>query len=103
MTAMLSVVEPMAPTLARQPFSNPDWLFEPKWDGFRATWFLQDGALRFVSGNRESLTERFPDLQRLHTATTAILDGEIVALDQATKPERRALMAFAPAKVQATV
>lgn len=87
--AMPSVVEPMVPTLARQPFSNPDWLFEPKWDGFRAICFLQDRAVRFVSRNRKSLTERFPELQRIAKvikATTAILDGEIVALNQAGVP-----------------
>lgn len=89
MTAMPSVVEPMVPTLARQPFSNPDWLFDPKWDGFRAICFLQDGAVRFVSRNRKSLTARFPDLQRIAKtmkAKTAILDGEIVALDLAGTP-----------------
>ncbi len=89
MTAMPSVVEPMSPTLARQPFSNPDWLFEPKWDGYRAICFLQDDAVRFVSRNQKSLTKRFPDLQRIVKAikaTTAILDGEIVALDQAGVP-----------------
>ena len=82
--AMPSVVEPMAPTLSRQPFSNPDWLFEPKWDGFRAICFLQDGGVRFVSRNRKSLTERFSDLQRIAKAiraNTAVLDGEIVGLD----------------------
>ncbi len=35
MTAMQSVVEPMAPTLQDSPL-KPRWLFEPRWDGFRA-------------------------------------------------------------------
>lgn len=79
----------MLPTLARQPFSNPDWLFEPKWDGFRAICFLRNGSVRFASRHRKSLTERFPDLQRVTKAikaNTAILDGEIVALDHAGVP-----------------
>ncbi len=78
------VVEPMQPTLTRAPFSSRDWLFEPKWDGFRAICFLQDGAVRFVSRNRKSLTKRFPDLQRIAKsirADSVVLDGEIVALD----------------------
>ena len=86
---MPSVVEPMSPTLSKEPFSNPDWMFEPKWDGFRAICFLQDGVIRFVSRNRKSLTERFPDLQRISKAIkaeTAILDGEIVALDKKGVP-----------------
>jgi bifunctional non-homologous end joining protein LigD len=57
---MPSVVEPMQPTLARQPFSNSEWLFEPKWDGFRAICFLQNGVVRFASKNRSSLTKGFP-------------------------------------------
>jgi bifunctional non-homologous end joining protein LigD len=79
----------MLPTLVRQPFSNPEWLFEPKWDGFRAICFLRDGSVRFVSRNRKSLTEKFPDLQRIAKsikADTAILDGEIVALDESGVP-----------------
>jgi len=89
MTAMPSVVEPMAPTLAKQPFSNPDWLFEPKWDGYRAICFLQDGAVRFTSKNRKNLTDRFPELLQIPKsikATSAILDGEIVALDEEGLP-----------------
>jgi len=86
MTAMPSAVEPMQPTLAKLPFSNPDWIFEPKWDGYRAICFVQDGNVRFVSKNNKSLTERFPDLQGITKsikAETAVLDGEIVALEMA--------------------
>lgn len=84
-----SIVEPMLPTLVRQPFSNPEWLYEPKWDGFRAICFFQDGRIRFLSRNRKSLTERFPDLQRITKsirASSAVLDGEIVALDKSGMP-----------------
>jgi hypothetical protein len=73
---MPSSVELMQPTLARQAFSNPEWLFEPKWDGFRAICFLQDGGVRFVSRNRKSLTERFSDLQRVATSIKATTDKQ---------------------------
>jgi len=89
MAQMPSVVEPMQPTLSKEPFSNPGWLFEPKWDGYRAICFLKNGEVRFVSRNRKSLTERFPDLQRISKsikAAVAILDGEIVALDRSGVP-----------------
>ena len=46
MTAMPSVVEPMQPTLVKRPFSNPEWLYEPKRNGYRAICFLQDDAVR---------------------------------------------------------
>ncbi len=87
--SMPSVVVPMQPTLTRQAFSNRGWLFEPKWDGFRAICFLQDGKIRFFSRNRKSLTEKFPDLQGIVKsikATSAVLDGEMVALDNKGVP-----------------
>ena len=49
MTLMPSIVEPMQLSLAKHPFSNPEWLFEPKRDGFRAICFLKDGKVCFVS------------------------------------------------------
>src|SRR5882724_5245027 len=79
-------INPMLPTLARAPFSYPDWLFQPKWDGYRALCYFEAGSIRFVSRNRKSLTERFPELLQIGKAikaTTAIIDGEIVAIDKA--------------------
>lgn len=70
-------------------FSNPDWLFEPKWDGYRAICLLRNGTVRFTSKNRRNLTDRFPELlqiSKLIKATSAILDGEIVALDEKGAP-----------------
>jgi bifunctional non-homologous end joining protein LigD len=86
---MLSIVEPMQPTLRRQPFSHPDWLFEPKWDGYRAICFVEKGNIRFVSRNKKSLTEKFPTLQPIVKeirASGAVLDGEIVALGRDGMP-----------------
>ena len=59
---MLGQFDPMLPTLVQKPFSGQAWLFEPKWDGWRATCFLQEGEARFVSRKRNSLNERFPQL-----------------------------------------
>src|SRR4030095_12387281 len=92
--SMPSFVEPMLPTPIKLPFTDPQWLFEPKWDGYRALCFLHDGKVRFVSRNRNNLTRRFPELQevaQLIKAHSAILDGEIVALDRAGKPSFDAL------------
>jgi bifunctional non-homologous end joining protein LigD len=87
--AMPSYVEPMLPTPVKLPFSDPQWLFEPKLDGYRALCFLKDGQVRFISRNRRNLTQRFPELQEVSNlikAQTAIIDGEIVALDRTGKP-----------------
>jgi bifunctional non-homologous end joining protein LigD len=86
--------EPMLPMLVQKPFSNREWLFEPKWDGWRATCFLRDGEARFVSRKRNSLNERFPQLKNageIIRATTAVLGGEIVALDKDGLPRFNAL------------
>src|SRR5262249_51146262 len=82
--AMPRSLEPMLPSLVGKPFSSSGWLFEPKWDGWRTLCFLRDGKAHLVSRRKNSLTERFPELKdigKLIRAKSAILDGEIVALD----------------------
>ena len=63
------------------PFEHPDWIFEPKLDGFRALAYVEDGACRLVSRNRHA----FRTFEMLALAIgrqlaghNAILDGEIV-------------------------
>jgi bifunctional non-homologous end joining protein LigD len=80
-TAMPSVVELMVPTLSKQPFSNPKWLFEPKWDGYRALCYF-GGSIRFISRRKNDFTKRFPEPQAIQVkAESAIIDGEITAID----------------------
>jgi bifunctional non-homologous end joining protein LigD len=82
--AMPSRLEPMLATPAEQPFSDPNWLFEIKWDGVRALAWIHDGALTLRSRNENDFTKRYPELAGLPrelAARQAILDGEIVALD----------------------
>jgi bifunctional non-homologous end joining protein LigD len=82
---MPTSVEPMLPTPIKLPFSDSDWLFEPKLDGFRALCFLKDGKVRFLSRNKRNLTKRFLELREISSlikARTAIIDGEIVAIDK---------------------
>jgi len=83
--AMPSRLEPMLATLAERPFSDPRWLFEIKWDGVRALAWIEDGALTLRSRNEIDITKRYPELAGLPgelAARQAILDGEIVALDE---------------------
>ena len=86
---MPTVIHPMLATLAAEAFDNPDWLFEIKWDGYRAVAFIEKGAVRFTSRNQNDLTAQFTDLADLAKsvrANRAILDGEIVALDDQGRP-----------------
>src|SRR5438552_3631211 len=83
-SAMPARVEPMLATLADRPFSDPNWLFEIKWDGVRALARIENGDLTLRSRNSIDITQRYPEMASLPTALAArdaILDGEIVALD----------------------
>src|SRR5580700_5013078 len=81
---MPSKVEPMLATLADRPFSDPNWLFEIKWDGVRAVARIKNGDLTLLARAGGDITKRYPELASLPEALAAqeaILDGEIVALD----------------------
>lgn len=86
----LPVIEPMLATLADlKDIRDDDWQFEVKWDGYRAIASVAGGRATFRSRKGIDLTTRFPELAELADLVgehTAILDGEIVALDAEGKP-----------------
>ena len=87
--AMPREIHPMLATLVEEPFDDPQWLYEVKWDGYRAVAFLHDGKARLVSRNQNDLTGEFPEIaQKLQSlpVQSAILDGEVVALDEEGRP-----------------
>jgi len=73
----------------QNPFDDPDWLFELKYDGYRGLLYLERGRARLISRNRRDM-KRFGALAwalvPLIDAETAILDGEIVAKDASGRP-----------------
>jgi bifunctional non-homologous end joining protein LigD len=82
---MPTAIHPMLATLVDEPFDSADWLYEIKWDGYRAVAFITDSRVKLVSRNQNELTSAFPELAELPQdvrASKAILDGEIVALDE---------------------
>jgi bifunctional non-homologous end joining protein LigD len=82
---MPTAIHPMLAESIEEPFDGPDWLFEIKWDGYRAVAFIENGKARLISRNQNDLTPRYPELKDLPQfikAKTAILDGEVVALDE---------------------
>ncbi len=86
---MPTVIHPMLATPIAKAFDGPEWVFEIKWDGYRAVAFIEDGRVRFVSRSQNDLTAQFPELGSLPQfvkAERAILDGEIVALDGEGRP-----------------
>ena len=77
-------------TLAEKPFSSPDWLFEIKWDGERAVAFIRDGEVELRSRSGRNITPEYPELKGLPktlNARKAIVDGEIVVLDEAGRSD----------------
>jgi bifunctional non-homologous end joining protein LigD len=76
-------LDPMLATLVPETFDDPEWGFEPKWDGIRALAVCEEET-RLISRNERDITVAYPELHRLHeqvVALDAILDGEIVAFD----------------------
>jgi bifunctional non-homologous end joining protein LigD len=71
------------------PPDDERWGFEMKWDGMRALMVVEDGAVSLSSRAGNDATVRFPELQGIGAAlggVDAVLDGEIVALDDAGVP-----------------
>lgn len=83
--------KPMLARLAQQPFSGKDWLFEIKWDGFRAIAYVNH-KLSLRSRNQKELKYNFPELEELTQITRdVVLDGEIVVVKEG-KPDFQALL-----------
>ena len=78
-------VTPMLATLVDEPFDRDGWIFEVKWDGYRAIAEVGREQVRFYSRNGLSMAERFPSIVKsLHQlGHEAVLDGEVVATDAA--------------------
>ncbi len=89
-------ITPMLATLVRAPFDHPDWLFEVKWDGYRAIAEIQDGKVSLYTRNQISLNQKFfpvtDSLQKL--GFEAVLDGEIVVVDDQGQPNFQLLQNY---------
>jgi bifunctional non-homologous end joining protein LigD len=88
---MTPTYKPMLARLAPKPFSSDAWIFEIKWDGFRAIAYVNDGfSLRSRNGNE--LKHVFPELGELsNLAGNVVLDGEIVVMKNGI-PDFQALL-----------
>jgi len=95
---MPASLEPMLATLTTTVPSGTDWLYEVKWDGYRALCFIESGKVRMLSRRGNNLNKQFAPvadaLQQCVKAETAIIDGEVVALDENGKPSFQHLQNF---------
>jgi bifunctional non-homologous end joining protein LigD len=77
-------LRPMLATLTDKPFDDSDWIFETKWDGFRAIAVAKPGHASLYSRNLIDTSRKYPTIcQALASVTQqVVLDGELVALDE---------------------
>lgn len=89
---MPSDLKPMLATLVDKPFDNPSWIFEIKWDGYRALAYINNGKAELRSRNNNPFNEKF---YPIHDALKqwpikAVVDGEIVVVNE------KGLSSFSP-------
>jgi bifunctional non-homologous end joining protein LigD len=77
-------IEPMLATLVDEPFHEPGWLYEIKWDGYRAISYLNKGTVDIRSRNNKSFNEKFyPIYNTLKKwKIDAVVDGEIIVMNE---------------------
>ena len=83
-------ISPMLATLASTPFNDPDWLFEIKWDGYRLEAVVDGDQVRTYTRRGIDGATYFPGLLSPPTwiaANQAVVDGEVVALDEDGAPD----------------
>jgi len=90
-------IKPMLAALAEEPFSDDQWVFEIKWDGYRGIAEIYQGTVELYSRNGLSFSKLYPsivtELKKLKK--DVILDGEIVILDENGKPSFQKLQHYA--------
>jgi bifunctional non-homologous end joining protein LigD len=91
--AMPAKLEPMHAELTDAPFNKPEWMWEPKLDGYRVLVFLKNGKVSMLSRKGLELADDFPALaaELAKQGPDMILDGEVVAFDEAGKPSFSAM------------
>lgn len=93
---MPHTMKPMLATLIKEPFDHPEWVFEVKWDGYRAIAEIRDGAVSLYSRNGISFEKKFfPVVEALRRfGCEAVLDGEIVVVDGQGRPDFQLLQHY---------
>jgi bifunctional non-homologous end joining protein LigD len=95
--AKLEFIPPMKATLVAKPPGHGEWMYELKFDGYRALALKSGGNVRLLSANAKDLSARFPEIVEGvagMAAKSAVLDGEIVALDDEGRSSFQLLQAL---------
>ncbi|MGV3507819.1 MAG: DNA ligase D, partial [Sphingobacteriaceae bacterium] len=77
-----SDIKPMKATLVDEPFDDPDWLYEVKWDGYRAIAVIDKNNAELISRNNITFNKYYPINKLLKSwKINAVIDGEILVLN----------------------
>jgi bifunctional non-homologous end joining protein LigD len=97
MSTKPAFIPPMLATLVGGPFDDPDWLFEVKWDGFRMEAVVDGANVRLWTRGEQDAASRyfgpFLDPPTWLEAKSAVVDGEVIALDDHGEPDFALLQA----------
>ncbi len=82
-------IKPMLATLVKKPFTSEDWIFEVKHDGYRIICEIEGPKVKLYSRNTFDYTNKFKDVSDdlSKRNLNAILDGELVVLDENGKSD----------------
>jgi bifunctional non-homologous end joining protein LigD len=74
----------MLATLVDEPFDDPDWVYEVKWDGYRSLAFINKGVVELLSRNNKDFNAKFYPIYNILKSweINAVLDGEILVLNE---------------------
>ena len=91
-----NLIKPMLATLVDKPFDEDGWLYEIKWDGYRATTYIDNGSVEMKSRNNKSFNEKFyPLYEALQKwKIRGVVDGEIVVINKRGIPDFGALQSW---------
>jgi bifunctional non-homologous end joining protein LigD len=99
----LKFVDPMKATLVTKPPSDGKWLYELKFDGYRALALKSGAEVQLLSRNEKDFTPRFPEIAEAVArlkASEAIFDGEIVAVGEDGRPSFRLLQGLQTGEIR---
>lgn len=83
-TALPGDLKPMLATLTTDPFDDPEWMYEVKWDGYRALAYLNKGKVELRSRNNNVFNEKFFPVYKAMKLwpVKAVVDGEVVVINK---------------------
>ena len=83
--SIFNSVQPMLATLVDRPFYNSDWIYEVKWDGYRAIAIIENGKVKLLSRNAKSFNDKYYPITQIleKLKINAVIDGEILVINDA--------------------